>query len=281
MANTFSASLVTDVARNTVMTILQAKLAMLNVFSKDFSTDELAPKKVVQVPKATAGATGQTNPSNYESGDSTLTNIAVTPNELSVSFHVTSAQLQQGYKLEQLFEINLRVLANMILDAAVTPVTTTNFATPLLVTAANFGTDDLTTLFGYAKEFNSKNLVLDGGHLANFIPTDKFQFVLGEQGAYGFDRIEMNNRWTAAGANVRGFVCDPQALAVASGLPIVADAVAALMLVDEVLTIPDLGISIRFHMWGSVASRAVWGSFGVMFGAAAGDTTAARLITIA
>ncbi|MDB6172032.1 MAG: hypothetical protein JWL59_1343 [Chthoniobacteraceae bacterium] len=280
-ANSFAAALVTDVARIRGITILQAKLAALSCFSTDFSCDPIAPKKTIQVPKATVGATGQTNPTNYETGDTTLTAIAVTPNELSVSFGITSAQLQQGFRIEQICDINLRVLANMIMDAATTPMTLANFPSPLIVTAANFGTDDLSILFGNAKNYTQKNLVLDGTYLGQFIPTDKFHYALGEDGAYGFDKMRMNNRWNGGVANLQGIVADPQAIGLGSGLPVIDDAVASMMLSCEVIIVPGIDLPVQFCVWGSLATRGVWASYSVMFGAAAGDTTAARLITSA
>lgn len=282
MPNTFDSALVTDVARKMGITVLQNKLAMLNLFSKDFSADPIAPKKTVQVPKVTGGATAQTNPTNYESGDSTVDNIAVAPDELSVSFHITSAQLQQGFRLEQLLAINLQVLANKCLDTVAAIMTTSNFGSAVFTgAAADFGVDDLKTIYAAAKNYNTKNLVLDGSYLANFIPTDKLSFALGEQGAYGFDRIAMNNRWSAAGANVVGGVFDSQAIGIASGVPIIDDAIANQMLLMTDIALPDLGMTVRFCVWGALASRAVWGSYGVMLGAALGDDTAGEVLTSA
>jgi hypothetical protein len=275
MANTLSSDLVVDVARDRVLTVLGTKLAFLNAYSTDFTTDEIAPKKTVQVPKATAGATAQTDPSNYESGDSTLAAIAVTPSELSVSFHVTSAQLQQGFRLNQVFDINLRQLAHAVADVALAPVTG---SAALTVAAADFGTDDLVTLYAAGKNLDMKHLVLDGSYIARILPTDKNSFALGENGAYGFDRIVENNRWTGAQANVTGFLCDPQAIAVAAGLPVLDPTVAAKMETNEIITIPQLGLSVRFSTWASVGSRAAWASFNVMFGAASGDSTRLKII---
>ena len=282
MANTISSSLTPAIVRDRTITILQSKLAFLKSFSSDFSTDEMAPNKVVNVAKATVAATGQTGATNFESGDTTLSVIAVTPAQLSVSFHLTSAQLNNGIKLAQLFDINLRALANMIIDAATAPMTDANSGTVTTVTAANFGTDDLTTLWGLAKNFNQRNLILDGAYLANFIPTDRFKFVLGEQGAYGFDGIYMNNRWSGSAiANLQGLVADPQAYGIASGMALVDPTVAQGMTEREVITIPDLGLSVQYCQWPSLSGRTVWASFDLMFGAAAGDITASHLIVSA
>ena len=282
MANSFSAALVTDVVEDTSITVLQNKLASLKAFSSDFSADEIKPKATIQVPLITSGATAQTNPTNYESGDTAIGNVPVTPNEIAVTFGITNAQLQQGFRLKKILNIQLVVLANAIMDAAMTPITVANYGAAVVagVSAANFGPDDLAVLFGAAKNFNSKNLVLDGSYLAQFIPTDKLKFKLGEDGAFGFDLIAENNRFTAADAKVQGFVADPQALAIGSGLPILEDAVAKNMLINEVITLDALGgLAVRFNVWGSMSTRNVWGSYTLMFGAAKGDPSALKLIT--
>ena len=282
MANSFSAALVTDVIEDTALTVLQNKLASLKSFSSDFSTDEIKPKATIQVPLITAGAAATVDPTNYESGDTAIGNVPVVPHEISVSFGITNAQLNQGFRLKQIANIQLIMLANAVMDAAMTPITVANYGAAVVagVSAANFGPDDLSVLFAAAKNFNTKNLVLDGSYLAQFIPTDKLKFKLGEDGAFGFDLIAENNRFTAADAKVQGFVADPQALAVASGLSIIDDAVAKNMLVNEVITLDALGgLAVRFNVWGSLSTRNVWGSFGLMFGAAKGDGSALKLIT--
>src|SRR6185436_12182669 len=106
-------------------------------------------------------------------------------------------------------------------------------------------------LWGQAKNFNQRNLVLDGSYLAQFIPTDKFKFLLGDAGAYGFDMIGMNNRWSGGSmeANLQGFVADPQAIGVAAGMALVDPTVERLMTNREIITIPDLGISVQYCQW--------------------------------
>ena len=91
MANTFAADLVVDSLRDAAITTLSSRLAPLNAFSRDFSADQLRPLAVVQVPIASAGATVQTNATNFESGDSTLSNAAVSVSQYSASFALTNA----------------------------------------------------------------------------------------------------------------------------------------------------------------------------------------------
>jgi len=85
MANTFDSALVTDVLRDSVITVLQSRLAPLSAFTKDFSAESVKPRATIQVPIATAGSTTQTNATDFESGNSTLDNVAVTVNQSSNS----------------------------------------------------------------------------------------------------------------------------------------------------------------------------------------------------
>jgi hypothetical protein len=238
----------------------------------------MSPLKTVQVPKATGGSTTQTNATNFESGDSTLTNIAVSVSQFSNSFHLTNAQINSGHKMSSLFEINLRQLANKVLDTAFAPVTNANFGADVVdVASGSFDTDSLKSLWAGIKDADVKNLILDGSYYAQILPTNQDAFDL-SSGSYGFDGIYLNNRWSGAGSNIVGMACDPSALAVASGIPVTSDAVSSLLIEQEIIEIPDLGISIQFNMWASTASRETWASFDVMFGAAAGDTTAVAIL---
>ena len=285
MANTFDPALITDVLRDQAITILQSRLAPLNAFSQDFSAEAIAPRKTIQVPIATAGSTTQTNATNFESGDSTLDNVAVTVNQYTNSFHLTNEQIQQGSRIEHLAKINLHQLANKVIDAALAPVTTANFGTAVVdVDTADLVTaSSLKTLWGALKDGDVRNVILDGSIYANFLPAnlDAFQVASGGRnvGMYGFDLFTYNNRWTGAGATVRGFACSPQAIAVASGVP-VSSPVDSDMISVEQIPIPELGLTIQMSMWSSRATRTLWASYDVMFGAAKADGSALKLIVL-
>ena len=51
------------------------------------------------------------------------------------------------------------------------------------------------------------------------------------------------------------------------------------MLSQSVIELPELGLSVQFNMWGSLASRTTWASFDVCFGAAKADTSALIRLT--
>src|SRR3954470_17971143 len=110
MANTIDADLLIDTLSNRVKTTLGPALAPLNSFTRDFSTDVYVLGKSHQIPVTTGGSTTLVNPTNFEQGDSTTDNIPVTVSHYSQPFHVTSAQLNQRIKLEQLVDKNLQTL---------------------------------------------------------------------------------------------------------------------------------------------------------------------------
>ena len=285
MANTFDAALVTDSLRDAAITTLHSRLAPLSAFSRDFSADQLRPLATVQVPIATAGSTTQTNATNFESGDSTLDNVAVSVSQYSNSFHITNAQLNGGHRLERLAKINASYLANKIIDIAFAPITTANFGAAVIdVDTADLVTaTSLKTLWASLKDGDVRNLIVDGSIYANFLPAnlEAFQLASGGKnvGMYGYDFFTYNNRWDGAGATIKGFACSPNAIAVASGIPTASPADSD-MISQELITLDDLGLTVQMNMWVSRASRALWASYDVMFGASVADTGALKIIKL-
>jgi hypothetical protein len=278
MANTYDADLVVDRLSDQAILVLQNKLAPLNAFSQDFGTDTLRPRATVQVEKSGTPATGQTNPTNYESGDTTNTNVAVTVSEYSQSFHVSSQELMQGHKLETKAANNLRALADDVWDVAAGLLDETVFTNTVVVaTEAAIDADDLKTGWGTIAKSGEKNVVLSGPAFSRFLPDNRESFTPGS-GAYGFDGFHLATKWDAAqDANTRGFFGGPNAIACASGLPDISPSVRNQCEAVRVIEIPDLNLAVQMVMWGSTASRATWVSYGVMFGAAVGDASALTL----
>lgn len=279
-ANTIDATLVPDYLADAVVTVLNDRLASLGAFSRDFGTAPMKPLAKVQVAKATAGATTQTNATDFESGNSTLDNIEVVVAQLTQSFHLVNSQLNQGFQLSQVAAVNAHAFANAISDVWTALLLVANYgATTTIGSAANFDSADLPAIWALAKNYNQRNLVLDGGHIARLTPADKTKFALGESGAFGFDGLTMQNRWTGAVANSAGFVCDPSAMAVASGLPVSQPSSEFISLSTTQLA--DLGLTIQTCTWYARQSRTIWASYDIMFGAAAGDTTAGECLVTA
>lgn len=279
-ANTVSSSLLPDWLADGLIVVAHNKLASLRAFSRDFSLNTMAPKATVQVRKATAGATAQTNATNFESGDSTLAATSVTVNQKTVSFHITNAELNSGHKLADLAEINAHQFSDAISDVMTALMIAGNYGAATTIGAASaFDSADLPAIMALAKNYRRKHLLLDGGHLAYLLPTDRDKFRIGEAGAYGFDGIFEQNRWTGATTNAAGFVTGPDAIAVAAGMPV--DLPAGQFLSLNNVTLEDIGLTVMTASWFNTAGRVHWASYDVMFGAAAADTTQAEVLVTA
>ena len=276
MANTIDADLLIDTLANQVVTTLGPALAPLSAFTSDFSTDSYCQTKSVQVSVVTGGGTTQTNPTSFESGDSTTDNVAVVMNHYSNAFHLTSAQFNQKFRIEQLAAKNLQNLANKIIDVAMTPIDATNFANgSSAIAQASLAVADLQAGWASIGTSPIKNVLLDAAAYSKFLPTTTQSLSLATNGAYGFNNFLLNTRWTGAVSGTYGFVCGPDAIAQASGIPDIHPAVQKMLMDSRVVTIPSLGLSVQLNVWGSASSRAVWASYDVMYGAAYGKQGAA------
>lgn len=78
---------------------------------------------------------------------------------------------------------------------------------------------------------------------------------------------------------MRGFYCNPQAVGAVAGLPLTPPTIPGATLQENTATIPGIDISIADYMWFSLATRTMWCSYDMMFGAAVLDNTAGGLIT--
>ena len=280
MSNTISSTLKPDALVDALVVVANNRLAPLSAFSRLFTVDAMRPGASLAVKKATAGSTGQSNPSSWESGDSTLDVISVSLAHKTQSFQISQSDANYGFQLDDLAQINAQAFANLLSDVYTAIMTVANYgATTNIGAAAAFDADGLKPVLALAKNYRAKNLILDGGHLAYLLPTNKESFRLGEQGAYGFDLIGEQNRWTSAATNAVGFVCAPDALAVASGSP----ALSASNQFETYGTfqIAEIGLTVLYTVWFNTATRIRWASYETMFGAAAGDTTQAEVLASA
>lgn len=278
MANTFDADLVLDKAGDSAITVLQNRLAPLRAFSRDFGVSQMAKRQTVQVEKSGTAATGSQNPTDYSGGDSTNSNVAVTVNEENVSFYLTNQELMQGHKLETKIENHLRAFADQVWGRCAALLDETVFTNTVVVaTEAAIDADDLATGWGSIAKSAEKHCVLSGPAYARFNAQNKDAFNH-ESGAYNFDSFSVCTDWAdAQDANTRGFFCGPNAIAVAAGIPDVPAPVIQNYYGSNVITIPDLGLSVLTCLWGDGDSRQVNMSFGAMFGCAVGDASALTL----
>jgi len=285
MANNLTSSLILDTIGKRSLTYLGNILAPFAAFSTDFSTESFTQGQNVRIPVATVGATVQTNPTNWESGDSNISNVNVLVSQYSVSFQLTPRELNNGFRLDQLVDINLQNFGNKLIDVAFTPFTTTNFSNITVAQSSLVGAN-LATAWAAIAKVPVKNLILDGTAYSKLLPTSLTTEIGPRPGLAGFDGIYLNTRWTGAGTNIYGFAGGSGAVAMVSGLPETnSDGMDGLE--QSVVSIQlggrgSLGqgpsgpvLPVLTSTWLSMATRTRWVSFDVMLGASAtGDTAA-------
>ena len=284
--NTFTSTLVVDYLADAVITVAATRLALLDGFTRNVGLDNLRPRATVRVKRYTTGSAAQTNATNFETNDdSTLAATTVTVNQISKIFSIQNAELNQGFQLADLAQGSADLFAYGISDVVTALMVSANYDSPTTIgTAANFDTTDLPAILALAKNYRSKNLVLDGGHIArlmfssaaNTFPDGRLAALA--NGRFGFDLIAENNRWTGGIANLAGFVCGPDAIAIAAGLPV--GMIAGEFLEQRTVTTNN-GLSCLLSVWYSRASRSHFASYDIMFGAGVGDATQGELLITA
>jgi hypothetical protein len=274
MPNTFDSGLVADSISAQTKNLLANRLAPLNIFASDFSSDVKKAKDTVQVPLVTAAASTLTNPTNFEPGGSnTVGKITVTLDHLFQPFAITAAELAQGHRLERLIESNINALADKIWAVATTPITVANFGAAAVTTADLTGTNfaNLKALWAALSKSDRKGLVLSPSLYSQLLPTSTQSLPL-SAGAYGFDAgIYYANNFSGE-AGMAGFACSPDAVAMAAAAPAIDDAVRSQFAISDIVTLDGLGLSVQYNVWGSTANRQVNASLELMFGAAKGVT---------
>jgi hypothetical protein len=285
-ANTFSSALTTQFLIDGAVTKLQNRWAALKCFTRDFSTDPYKPLATGELKFVTTGSTGQVNATNFGTGDSVTTAVPITVNQYTQGFHVTNAELNSGARLEDLLEINMAGFADQIIGVVGAIITSANFPIPAITSlSSSFGWSNMQTAWGLLKKSHIHNAMLDGEYLAQIINVpNQFQKSgaspsdTGAWAAFGWDNIAINTNWTTADANTRGFICGPTALGCLSGLPLTTPFAKSHGLNMETILLPGLNISIAFHHWFSLATRTMWASYDIMFGASLLDATAGILV---
>lgn len=302
-ANTYSSTLITDYLVDQSVTILTNTWAALSCFTRDFSVDRYKPLATGQIKFVTAGATTlvgskSANITNFESGDSTTVPITVPMSHYSQPFHVGQDELMSGQRLENLTTINLAVLANTIMAAALAPISAgarnssgnlVAFSAGTYFASSSSGTfgwaTDLPRLRSYLKKSPVKNAILDGSFYS-WLQNSPLMFQQGPQGSRGdrvsnfggWSEIQENTVWPSSPSNIGGFVCNPQAIGVVAGLPLLQPNLPGNVLTETVIQIPGPDVFVANYMWFSLASRTLWSSYDLVFGAAGGDATAGAIL---
>ncbi len=279
-SNTISSTLTTALLSSQSYTVLQNKLAALQAIFMQVEIDHMKPKAKVEVPKTTAGPTAQTNPTDWESGNATVTNTEITTAEIAASCQLSSADLQNGSRMEWLTYITAVNFSNAVIDALMVPITVANYGAAVqTVAAAAFTPSDLIPVLAAAKDFSSKRLVLDGAYTARLTPTSTLGLNWASgNGGYGFEKILEHNRWSAADANVIGFANDPLGLVGAWGLPINPPGSNSAFNSIDSSTIPGINLPVQVATWVKPGTRVLWMAYDAIVGFAAGDANGVKLI---
>lgn len=276
MPNTYDTALITDRLEDALITVAQSRLAPFSSFSRQFTTDTLKPLATVQVRKATAGASTQTNATTFTGGNSTVDNIAVTVSQYTHLFHVSNADLNNGMRLEHIMEVNAGAFYDKLMDVALAPATEANFGTPSFTGSyQTFTEDDLLAAYVAIKKAPAKYAVLDSGYFGKMRFQKKDEFIGGAGRFMGFENIFENTRWDGAGTNIRGLACGEDAIALAAGLPVMPSGNQYIAM--NTVTTP-VGLTVYYTAFEDPATRNIQAAFDVMLGSAVGDTSVCTLI---
>jgi len=278
--NTIGAGLANSILSSEAVDTMRTKVAALAAFCRKIELSPISKRQVVNVPLISSAGAIQTNPTTFETGDTVTADVAVTVNQLSKSWHVTNAEQNLGFELTQFAPTNAMVMSEGVVALVTALMTAANYGAGTAVgAAANFDSADLPAILALGKNYGRVTLLLDGGHLAYLLPTTRESFIFGEAGAYGFDGgIYKNNLWTGAIAQTCGFVTGPSAIAIASGPPA---ALPSGEFISQATVEIGAGLSVTVSTWFSRATRALWGSYDIMFGCAVGDATQAEVLIVA
>jgi hypothetical protein len=289
-ANTFSTSLTTNFLILGATTQASPKFASVRMFSRDTTVDPYKPLATGQMKYNTTaqdGSTTLTNASNFESGDSTVTNVAITVSQYTEAFHITNSDLNSGIRMEDLVVAKMGSLGTKISNVLAANITAANFNTlsPIIRSTGSFGFGDMATAWGLLQKANRKNIMLNGTYLSNIINTPVFLQTVpvvpgaGWKDVIGWDYVALHTAWTSAGANILGFACDPQAIGVIAGLPLIdSPAIPGGILAQGQGMLVGVDLAIAVYAWFNTSTRTYWASYDLMFGANALDTTVGLVI---
>lgn len=284
MANTLPAATLADIILSSEMLVLQNKHIPYDKFSTNFSSQavEMSPngtgaRSAIVVDLVQSGSTTQKNPTNYESGDSTVGSVTVNMDEYSTAFHITPDELNNGRKLEKLLAVNLHATVDAMDADASALLTTANYGAAVLdKDPTTVTTADIKTLIAATGKYRQRNLITDVSFWAQFaVTTDKNSLGVMD-GAYGLDSMSYFTDWSNAGTNVNGFIADPQAMAIATRLPQSSPEVREIVDIAPI-ELPN-GMTAQIARWVSVASRVTWNSIDIVAGFAVGDASAGGII---
>jgi hypothetical protein len=280
MSNTIDSALLQDSIAQQTKTVLSKRLAALNLFASDFSSDVKKPKDTVHVPIASATASTSVNPTSFNSiGGTTLGKTSVSLDHIYQPFGLSYSDLQSAHRLERLIQINLDAMADKIWALATAPVTVANFGAAVVdsaESAINATSGDLPSLWAAVHKSVRKGLVVSPVIYSNLIPTSTTALNLGD-GAYGFENGVHYATSFGGETGLKGFACSPEALVMAAAVPALADND---YMVSDSVALDGIGLSVAYNVYSDKSTRSLIASLEVMFGASAGltDGTMAMIV---
>ncbi len=233
----------------------------------------------IQVEISKDASAVQTDSTNYQANvGSDNTNAAITVNEYSVSWVITSPEQLEGQRFATGPGRNAQALSATVWGKVTDLLHRATFANTVAnVTQANFAAANRNALWASLKAGTEpRHLVLDLDALSSMLPSDKNSFQLSTEGAFGFNGIHAMTDYTGADANTYGFACTPQAMVVHHGIPARPAAVRDAILNTgriETLRIPG-GLDVELCVWTDTSTRALYASLAICYGVAVADSSA-------
>jgi hypothetical protein len=273
MANTISPNIssITTALREAIET-MPAPTAPFSNFARLMPGDPERPMDTAEVPNVTATGALQTDPTDWQSGDSTIGVLTATPHQYSVSYHVRHIDLQKGLTLQHLARSHMETFVQGLMAVPLAILTSGNYGTALTSAASAFGPGDIPTLVAAVRS-PRRFLLLDTAYFAKLCPGT---LQAGPLALAGFPNgVYEVGDWSAAGAGVVGAVGDPNGMVIIATLPKTPAFNANTV---TTAAIPGLGINCQINTWIDPGVRTLWVSYDLVLSAAVGKAASLKLI---
>ena len=292
MANTLGGINLAQIAQQTLET-LSAEMPVVSAFTTDFSSDVADVGESVSTRVASAVSAGDAT-SGYSATDVTSTAKTITLNKHK---HFTAAftdlEIAKGGMdmLERTFvQPAVHSVVNAMMDDLLALVLNATYSNNTVVTAANFGADDVATLAGDLTTLNvprgGRAMVIKPAYYAALAKDNAIQasYAFGNPGAiqdnniprvHGFDVLEYSDI-PANSENLEGFVCGKEALIIAGRQPALPENWAGSV---ESVQDPDTGITLQLRNWYEGKDGAQYITATLIYGVAAGTDSLKRILS--
>ena len=292
MANSIGGINLAQIAQQTLET-LSAEMPVVSAFTTDFSSDVADVGESVSTRVASAVSAGDAT-SGYSATDVTSTAKTITLNKHK---HFTAAftdlEIAKGGMdmLERTFvQPAVHSVVNAMMDDLLALVLNATYSNNTVVTAANFGADDVATLAGDLTTLNvprsPRSMVIKPAYYAALAKDNAIQasYAFGNPGAiqdnniprvHGFDVLEYSDI-PANSENLEGFVCGKEALIIAGRQPALPENWAGAV---ESVQDPDTGITLQLRNWYEGKDGAQYITATLIYGVAAGTDSLKRILS--